>query len=243
MDKHRFTQYFFITIHWIILICLLIGVGMFVKDVWKEFYLSTTSLKVYSINSTNITPPTLTICFNPGAKESTLKEFNITMKQFAGFQDFDKKLNYPDLYEKGIYKLCTDFSIFLWYDRKNYIDGCKNPAYKNYIEEIYTYFGLCFKLSMDFTVRPFRYITVGVEFKVSIPKQQLPTIDFYCTSNQNAYGVVMAQWPDGDIFKISVKPNENELVDVNLQTNVYKKLQSVSNCNSLSNTMECASSK
>ena len=71
-------------IEFVVLIALLVGVGYFVQDVCKDYLSQTTSIKQYTEIWEKLPAPTITICFNPGAKKSILDKYNLTLLQFSG---------------------------------------------------------------------------------------------------------------------------------------------------------------
>ena len=68
-------------------IALLACAGIFVKDVWSSYKSKSTGIKVYKVKQELLESPAVTICFNPGAKISVLKKYDISYKDFFSFNN------------------------------------------------------------------------------------------------------------------------------------------------------------
>ena len=61
----------------IVLMVLMISSGWFMNDVWIKFKKKDTTFKEYEDQLTEL--PATVLCFQPMAKESVLKEYNVTL--------------------------------------------------------------------------------------------------------------------------------------------------------------------
>ena len=77
-----FIQCFFKILEWFVLITLLIISMIYVKDVWQKYQSKDTSIKVDKKSLRFMKNPTITLCFDPIIKPSTLKKYNFIMGKY-----------------------------------------------------------------------------------------------------------------------------------------------------------------
>ena len=128
--------------------------------------------------------PTIVICFLPGKDFTYGKEFTIISQ--------NQELNYGQ-------NIGNEIILF---------------------ENISTNdFGTCYRIKTEFKSRDeevnnLLWAEIKVNFSNSLPKNDTPTsIKTYFTSYENSYGVVFAEWLDGDVLSFDIELNTNvELV-------------------------------
>ena len=66
--------------------------------------------------------PTITICFDPNAKQSVLDKLNITIEELTSskFRDPNVSISYPELYHSIAFRIGIDFNITLELHEKRY---------------------------------------------------------------------------------------------------------------------------
>ena len=223
---------------YLVLIGLLLGVGYFVQDVCKDYFSQTTSIKQYTEIWESLPAPTVTICFNPGAKKSVLTKYNLNLLQFSGFDSTGSNFS---LYDEGTFKMGRDFKVTI---KDNY-DKKINLSLGNGIEELVTFFnGRCYKLTFDFELMSTEYLTIAVDVNENITTEDIPFIDFSLTTEAEAYGVIIDKFSNvNDLIYTSTKPGPEGFYSTLLQGSVYKRLKSTSNCIPNAHLMKCLSQK
>ena len=112
-------------IEWGIFLVLLIGVGLFVQDIWLDYLSKATAIKEYTeeyhglevievsskdLNTFSITnffqPPTMVMCFNPPIKYSVLQKYGTSSNTILGRLS-RKHSSTPAIYEEGNYKILS----------------------------------------------------------------------------------------------------------------------------------------
>ena len=83
-ETKRYTKLFLVLLEWSIFGGLIIGVGFFVQEVWKDYQTQVTTVKQYSEKWEEIVPPTMTFCFNPPVKPAVLDKYNISILELLG---------------------------------------------------------------------------------------------------------------------------------------------------------------
>ena len=221
-----------------VLIALLVGVGYFVQDVCNDYLSQTTSIKQYTEIWEKLPAPTITICFNPGAKKSILDKYNLTLLQFSGFDNTGSNLT---IYDEGTFKMGRDFKVLIMDDYDKNI----NLSLGNGIEELVTFFnGRCYKLSFNFTLTSTEYLRIWVIVNENILTKDIPHIDFSLTTEEEAYGVIIDKYSDiDDLIYTSTRLGPEGFHSTLLQGSVYKRLKSTSNCISNAHLMRCISQK
>ena len=209
----------------IIYISMLVGVAFFAHDVWVDYKAKVTSTKHYSEVAENLRPPIITMCFSPFLKPEVLKDLNLTQTQF-------KQISNLTLYQKASYQLEKDFKMVLR-------EGSLLKAHEYQVEEISTFWmGQCFKITIFPTLDMLSQIRIEVMMKKHIKSP--PKINWFFTSEQNSYGVVMGRWLDGsDVLRLETKMDESHRVM--LRAKKYKKLKAAKNCSDSVHPLECSS--
>ena len=172
-------------LEWIFYIGLCIISLLFMSETWKKFNMKITG---FAQSEEPITKhPTIVICFLPGKDFTYGKEFIIISKK--------QELNYG----------------------QNYGENFGNEII--FIESINTSdFGTCYRITTEFKskdeVKNWLWAEITLNFSNSLPKKDIPTsIKTYFTSYENSYGVVFAEWLDGDVLSFDIELNTNvELV-------------------------------
>ena len=213
-------------VEWMIFAGLICGVGYFVQGVWYDYQSQETSIKQHSEKWDTITPPTITFCFNPPVKQSILEKYNLTFKDFFGFGEVKRNFNLSVVRE-ALYRFGRDFNITEGDILQNLGEN-KNMK----IEEIYTFWhGTCIKVTPLVKIKTVAWFGFVIEMTEDMAIVHLPKIDFYLTSEDNAYGIIQGQWIDGSQpLHIETNTKNNFTYDVNLEIFKYKKLVKVSNC-------------
>ena len=247
MEREIVVKKCFTFVKGIALIALIICAGFFVQNIWIGYHSKTTGIKVHSETKNFFPAPAITICFNPGAKISVLKKYDIAIEQFWTFEANDN-LTYPELFEEGVFKLGQDFALeIVWNNwQKSAVISNTSAIQSNNVsvEELYTLAnGLCYKVILKERLKPFDYFSIGVNFREEFQFENLPSIDYYFTSENNADGIIVTQWHNGEILKVSVKPSDNQFYDVLLKPVEYQKLDTTSGCEDSSSIMKCASER
>ena len=214
---------------------LLVGVVFFVQDVWNEYSAKVTSVKQYSEwqDKQKIASPTITFCFNPPIKMSSLKKYNVSLPEYLGYRKIVTNLT---LYEEGIYKKDRDFSII-------FMDGRFEPIANDQItvEEMFTIWnGRCYTIRPKFTMTVLNYFVVTIIMKD--PKDNT-NIEWFFTSERNSYGVIFDEWMDGTPLRYSTNTVADMNYYVTLQTFKQKKLELSSNCRENARPVECGSTR
>ena len=209
----------------IIYIGMLVGVAFFAHDVWVDYRAKVTSTKHYSEVAESLSPPIITMCFSPFLKPEILQDLNLTHTQF-------KQKSNLTLYQKASYQLESDFKMVLKV-------GSLLKAHEYEVEEISTFWmGQCFKITIFQTLDMLSQIRIEVMMKkhIKIP----PKINWFFTSEQNSYGVVLGRWLDGsDILRLETKIDESHRVMIRAKK--YKKLKAAKNCSNSEHPLECSS--
>ena len=231
--KHTsFVRYFFKTLAF----CgLLVGVVFFVQDVWNEYSAKVTSVKQYSEwqDKQKIASPTITFCFNPPIKMSSLNKYNVNLPEYLGYESIITNLT---LFEEGIYKKDRDFRIIP-------MNGNFEPIADDQIvvEEMFTIWnGRCYKIRPKFTMIILDYFVVNITMNDS---KDNVDVEWYFTSESNSYGVIFDEWMDGTPLRYSTNTMSDFNYYVTLQTFKEIKLELSSNCQQNARPVECGSTK
>ena len=247
MEREAVVKKCFTFIKGVALIVLIICAGFFVQNIWIGYHSKTTGIKVHSEIKNFFPAPAITICFNPGAKISVLKKYDIAIEQFWNFEAHDN-LTYPELFEEAVFRLGQDFTLYIgWNNWQKFAEISNTTTIETdsvSVEELYTLAnGLCYKVMLKEMLEPFDYFSIGVKFKEEYQVENLPSMDYYFTSENNADGIIVTQWHNGEIFKVSAKPSDNQFYDVLLKPVEYQKLDTTSGCEDSSSIMKCASQR
>ena len=228
---------------WIIIFGLLIGVFYFVQDVFDQYQSKKKGVKSSVDEQENITPPTISICFNPPAKMSVLAKYNVSMTEFLGF---DKKAS-SDMYEEGIYKIGRDYNLTLNLSKKKHDETYTKPTTDDnfQVTEVDTFqYGRCLKITSvpEVTFEVLEILGMVVKLNRNIRVDDRPFIQFHITSETNSYGMLLGYWFDGKDFMMEANSNDNSVFyEIGLETKKLKKLKY--QCSQEGNSIQCASKR
>ena len=195
----------------------------------------------------SINHPIISICFEPYLKSSSLTHLNTTLSEFMlkSTTEYDAEYfeNLPrswhSIFHEASYKIGTDFTIKLTppeaLEQESIISDSKNLSEKNSklleLEEIYTeWSGICYKLTMKENTTTLMRNFIGLEFKESLPKEDIPEVKFYFTSENNSYGVIPIDFIEGNVLMLPVKVEKNLWHKVKLSPMEYEKFELTSEC-------------
>ena len=247
----------FKALEWLIILVLLVASGFFVKDVWNKFQSKDTGIKVSTKELKNMNDrPTITICFDPNAKPSSLNQYGTTMMEFMSTSAKEPNVSvpYPELYHAVVYRIGIDFNITLKLHDKNYTFLIDNEDVPKEISEIiefeviYTLWkGLCYRITQKIKVVEDMMNSIVIVFNASMPDEDIPEhVDIFFTSEKNPYGVLSLKWIDGNELGFVLKPREMYYYYTDLTIRQYKftKKQKSTGQRSCGNksTIECTTS-
>ena len=197
--------------------------------------------------------PTITICFDPNAKQSALNRFEITMPEFMSSQakEPNVSISYPELYHSIAYRIGIDFNITLELNEKNYtllIDNEDVPKEISQIiefEVIYTLWqGLCYRITQKIKVQEDLMNSLMIDFDKSMPEEDLPRqVEVFFTSENNPYGVISLRWIDGDELGFVLNPKNKFYYYTDLTIHQYEyreKQKSTGQSCSQNSTIKCS---
>ena len=142
--------------------------------------------------------------------------------------------SWHSIFHEVSYKIGTDFTIKLTPHEPIILDSL-NLSEKSSkllgLEEIYTeWSGICYKLTMKENTTSLTRNFIGLEFKESLPKEDIPEVKFYFTSENNSYGIIPIDFIEGNVLMLPVKVEKNLWYKVNLSPMEYEKLELTSEC-------------
>ena len=174
-------------IQWIFLIGLSIQALIFMREVLIEYASNYTSMKQIEVDLLEF--PAITICFNDKINYDYGIDLNISVYDtILDLSDTDSDYNENLIYFDYDYELASFLvleKISCWVDDQICFKITR-PKDQSY-QEIPTWF--------DFKV----------EFNETIPENELPDIEVFFTSVENAYGVIFKDWVDGIELKQEFK--------------------------------------
>ena len=232
-------QRIFTCVELFFLLGLLLAAALFVKDVVRNYMSNDTSIKISTLKE-NLSSPSITFCFQPMANYEFINSNGLTLSDFtshnASNQDHLKE-SWASFYYQAAIKIGVDFIIELNLNDKNESYEIRSLTAKSdafVLSEIFTaYFGICYKLNLT------RKITRGNnEFKIIFKKfyhsagklDQIPWVEIYFTSEENAYGIIPSYWIDGDAYRLSINPTLLLSHYVDLLAFRYERLEINSGC-------------
>ena len=224
-ESKKIIKLFLILLEWLTFGGLMIGVGFFVQEVWRDYQSHVTTIKQYSERFDATDPPTITFCFNPPIKTQVLEKYNLTIPQLLSHDETEKD---SYILEEGFYKIGRDFNV----TNRNNVQQHLGDNDKMRLEEIYTFWnGICTKVSPMITFKRLMFYGFVLELSEQIEIKHFPKVDFFLTSEQNAYDIILSQWTDGNQpLQVEADLKEKVQHDLSLQIFNYKKLEIVSNC-------------
>ena len=250
-EKYEKLEKFFKVIEWIIWLGLFSAAIYYVRDVYLHYHEKTTNVKTYTEQFKNITNPTITVCFEPSVKRSSLKKHNLELKDYLAFNlpDIDSNKTWQEFHDEEMsYILGPDFIISMEYNSKNNKDFglqktnasiCLNDTGEfddseliQKVEKVYTLWdGLCYKITPKIKATKVLHNYFKLEFNESLSDDDVPNkVKVHLTSENNSYGIITSKWTEGDVFKIDIKLKDMEYYSADLTYNKYERLSETSNC-------------
>ena len=178
----------------------------FMNDVWTKFQTKDTTFKQYEAELSEL--PTTVLCFQPIAKESVLKDFNISL------YDLDNMLNlerfpkpWKNFFDKIHFKLNRDFTVALR-DHEELVEGdnlilLEHSNMTITLNELFTvWYGFCYKISLSYIYQDQLIFTLTF-LNDTLKEKDIPTPQLYITSEVNAYGALGMNWIYGDELRFS----------------------------------------
>ena len=155
VDSNILKIYAFKIIDWVLYLGLIFASGFFMIDCVQKFKEDSTYYVVSSKIGEPVELPTLTICFKPCFKESTLEDYNLTHLPYY----WKPKSDFPveEIFEKSAYEIGKDFNISIKYAYENpiIIDKPSNIAISSINVEVRAVVtqnqGKCYKLILNGT--------------------------------------------------------------------------------------------
>ena len=196
----------------IVLMVLMISSGWFMNDVWIKFKKKDTTFKEYEDQLTEL--PATVLCFQPMAKESVLKDYNVSIYDLDNMANLDK---FPKLWKDFLnevhFKLNRDFTIALrGYDELKegvnpiQLDNSRNTTIT--VSELFTlWYGFCYLIRLSYTFKNQWIFTLTFNNK-TLERNDIPTPQLYITSEENALGVLGMNWIYGTELRWSPKDKE-----------------------------------
>ena len=204
---------------WAVLVCLIIVSCWFMSGVWQKFTANVTNFRTYQEKRAEY--PTTTLCFAPFAKHTVLEKYNLTRQQLGN--SLKIPISWKEFQDEAFYKLGRDFDIFFgdifnifhtlfgYYNSKKLVEGSNIISDKNiiHLEKILTFrSGICYKITQK--IFSYQELKFSLEFNQSLQEKDIPLAEIYLTSEENAIGVLVMNWPNGDELKFDVNGLTNE---------------------------------
>ena len=233
MKQISCTEKLFKALELLIMLGLLVAAVFFVKDVWNKFQAKDTSTKISTQELKNMNDrPTITICFDPNAKQSALDKFDITIEELTSseFRDPNVSISYPELYHSIAFRIGIDFNITLELHEKRYTllidreDISEEISQIIDFEVIYTLWkGLCYKITQKIKVEEDLMNSLYIDGSINLPDEDIPNhVEVYFTSENNQYGVISLRWIDGDELGFVLNPKEKFYYYTDLTIHQYE---------------------
>ena len=163
----------------------------FTRDVLEHFVSKDTGMK--QKKESIIEMPVITICFKDDKNYEYGTDLNISVNQAI------LEISDSDYYENLVYSVYS-------YDDYDTVD----TAIIVVLEKIYSWMDekICFKITrsndQDFKTIP-KQFAITVKFNRLISVKDLPDIEVFFTSVENAYGIIFREWIDGMEMKQEFK--------------------------------------
>ena len=76
-------------------------------------------------------------------------------------------------------------------------------------DEVYTFWSnLCYKISPKIEITRNAVNIITLNFAENMPESDIPNIQAFFTSAENAYGIIDVSWIDGDVWNLEIDPRE-----------------------------------
>ena len=179
---------------------------LFTKDVLKQFVSKDTGMK--QKKEAMIEMPAITICLKDNKTYEYGTDLNISVNQAVldisdKDSDYNENLNYLD-YDDDTTSVVILEKIYSWIDEND-----------------------CFKITRPndqvFKTVP-KQFDIRVKFNLSISEEDLPDIEVFFTSVENAYGIIFREWIDGIEMKQEFHKVHSILYSMNTVTKKLYKL-------------------
>ena len=107
------------------------------------------------------------------------------------------------------------------------------------IREIHTlWMGNCYQLDYKYTTKAGSMWIIRLDFQESLKENELPKVNAIFTSDQNAKGVIEANWVEGKAFSLLINPKEMMSYVIDFKPIEYLSLKDVKYCGE-DNFYEC----
>ena len=207
---------FSVFLKWMFFILLLTLAIWFVREEWSKYLEKSTSFMVTTKEMNYM--PVQVICFSPFAKLSVLEFYdeNGTLQDVLFNPDMIENLtSWQDFENDVMYKIGKDFDLQLSVYQKGKADLKTNLTEGENIfndtsiivYELSTWGnGLCYQMQLPFIKKT---LSFEVMFKDSVKSEDIPVVEVYLTSSDNAYGVVLSEWKNGEELKFTLHDKES----------------------------------
>ena len=163
--------------------------------------------------------------------------------------------SWPDFYNEVSYKIGIDFYVRM--SLTEHISGFHNKKHENlviesinltknqldliYFEEVYTLdSGLCYKITPKINTTGGLYNKITIIFNDTVRNEDIPRVELFFSSEDNAYGIMTSNWVIGDTYSMKIKSTNLLKFNVKLTPMNYIKLNS--KCSKEAN-IKCISQK
>ena len=251
--KQQILQTFFKILDWLIFIGLVLSAVLFVKDVIIHFQSGDTSIKVSSKRMEHMAIPTITFCFQPTVKTSVLNKYGFNLFDFVNTDVPNLSQSWPDFYNEVSYKIGIDFYVKMVLT--GHVAGYNSFVIENInltlanltnlikFEEVYSlHSGLCYKITPKIQTIGGGYNKIELIFYDTLPDEDIPEVELFFSSEENAYGIIGTNWVVGDTYTMKVKSKNLLKYKVKLIPKKYKKHPTKCNENEGAN-MKCLSQR
>ena len=223
-------------LEWILFFGLCIVSYLFMRGVLDKYESKNSSFHQYEkdINEN----PTIVMCFSPHEKKSNNTLYNNSAWLWAN--QFKLGVDFDMYYFSAGY----DMDWQLIYMGNNSFGTAKESENQNEgffeVTHLFTDInGLCYKariLSEDAKVGFFHQF--DIEFKSSIPIENIPKLQVFITSEVNSYGVTYNEWYDGKELIYTLKHKNKYWINLHVEKIVHlkvkkskRRVQFISQCN------------
>lgn len=259
MEKVDRLEKVFKLIEWVIWLGLFIAAIFYVYDIYHQYLQKTTNFKMATkLMETGITNPTITVCFEPSVKKSSLKKHKLELKDYLAFDlpNFNSNMTWQQFHDEEMsYQLGPDFVIYLEYNSVNNSDfGLQNTTKCNFnktsdcqicidktdvsesesrlikkVEKLYTLWdGLCYKITPNITATKVLHNYFKLEFN---NEEDIPNkTKIFLTSENNSYGIITSKWTEGEVFEVDIEPHKREYHGADLTYSKHERLEETSKC-------------
>ena len=247
MKGERSVNFAIEVLSWFSFFALSICLGLFVKDIWYDYRAGKTNDRVYSERVDYFRHPTISICFEPQLNESTLiQKYDKTIADLNidshGMGMVGLNVPVKTLLDEVNFKLGRDFTLFLMLSghesNHDYIfaefNTMKDAEEMQILKVEYLptlSYGTCTIIKVSEKVRGSIQLmnVLKITFK-SNDENNLPLINVFFTSEENFHGAAWRQWIEGDVYALTVDPEQNLDHAVNLKQQIRRRLKDSSNC-------------